>query len=363
MTPADLQALNVLSEKIGTDPSLVQGAGGNTSIKIDDLMWIKASGTWLSQALEREIMVPVDMARLLQAVHDGDSAADKAQQFVPAQKNPDNLRPSIETTLHAVMPQRIVVHVHCVETIALAVREDAAQRLDRDFGDGVDLTLVPYARPGLPLSREMLKRKSATSNVIVLGNHGLVVAADTLEQVEQLLTTVSTALRQRPRSAPAADLAALKVLAQGTEYRLPQFEDAHGVATDPVSCAVAGGGSLYPDHVIFLGPGSVVAGADDTVASLCRRETDAGLPEPVSLLFPGKGVLMHERADAGAEAMAKCLSDVTARIDEQAAINYLSMDDTAQLLNWDAEQYRQSLNARPEFKVDQPGQPQAAVDG
>ena len=38
------------------------------------------------------------------------------------------LRPSIETTVHALMPQRVVVHVHCVNTIAWAIRSDAEAR-------------------------------------------------------------------------------------------------------------------------------------------------------------------------------------------------------------------------------------------
>ena len=47
MAPADLAELRDFSARIGADPLLIQAAGGNTSVKADGVMWIKASGTWL----------------------------------------------------------------------------------------------------------------------------------------------------------------------------------------------------------------------------------------------------------------------------------------------------------------------------
>ncbi|TIX34551.1 MAG: class II aldolase, partial [Mesorhizobium sp.] len=61
---------------------------------------------------------------------------------------------------------------------------------------------------------------------------------------------------------------------------------------------------------------------------------------------PGKGILMRRDANAGAEAMARCLADVAIRVDPTARVNYLSIEENAELLNWDAEKYRQELNRR-----------------
>jgi len=344
---SEFKAINTLSARIGRNPALVQGAGGNSSMKIGDLMWIKASGTWLSQAAEQDIMVPVRLKALRHAIRDGDSAADTPQEFSASDLNPNKLRPSIESTLHAVMPQTVVMHVHCVETISVAVCSDVEDQLEDLLGASTRYAYVPYARPGLPLARLILERMSADTDVIVLGNHGLVVAAETVAEAEALLQRVSETLRQPVRSAPPVDIAALDALMENTDYELPYFVRSHAVACDSTSCSIAGGGSLYPDHVIFLGPGSVVAKLDETVDQICRREFDAGLPQPMSLLFPGKGVLMHKSADAGAQAMAQCLSDVTARVPLNASVDYLSMASAAELMNWDAEKYRQSLIERP----------------
>ncbi|MFC6491052.1 class II aldolase/adducin family protein [Nitratireductor sp. GCM10026969] len=342
---AEFDALRALSARVGGDPLLVQAAGGNTSIKRDGTLWIKASGTWLANALSDDIFVPVAMTPLLDCVEKDDPAAEKAQSFVIAAENPSGLRPSIETTVHSAMPQRIVVHVHCVDTIAVAVRREAEAILEQRL-KGMNWAFVPYARPGLPLAHAIRKRLRPGIDVLVLGNHGLVVAAETVADAAALLERVCARLGQPRREAPPADEKALKDLAAGSGYRLPQMAEAHTVATDGQSCRIAAGGSLYPDHVIFLGPGSVVAGEGETAADIAAAAKAAGLPEPASILFPGKGVVMREDASAGAEALARCLADVTARMGEDARPRYLSEEENAELLDWDAEKYRQMLDSR-----------------
>lgn len=337
----DLGALRALSARVGADPALVQGAGGNTSVKQDGILWIKASGTWLSEAMDRDIMVAVEIEPLLKAVAASDPAAEKAEQFVVPGLGPQDLRPSIETTVHALMPQRVVVHVHCVETIALAVREDGEARCGALLG-GLNWAFVPYRRPGLPLARAIHERLRPGTDVLVLGNHGLVVAADTVEAAEALMRRVSALLAQPARTAPASDTEALVALA-GSSYALPKLPQSHAVATDPASCHVAAGGSLYPDHVIFLGVGSVLARPGENAEQVAARETLSGNPAPVSILFPGKGVLMRRGASAGAEAMARCIADVAARIPDDARLRYFTPQENGELLNWDAEKYRQQL--------------------
>ncbi|MBX3569472.1 MAG: class II aldolase [Rhizobiaceae bacterium] len=341
---AEFGALRALSARIGADPALVQAAGGNTSLKIGDTLWIKASGTWLMNAMRDEIMVPVSLPPLLKAVTDIDPSAERAEVYTIAEQNPRGLRPSIETTVHALMPQRVVVHVHCVETIAVAAQANARALLAERL-HGMDWVFIPYCRPGLPLARAIAELRRADTDILILGNHGLVVAADTVEAAEKLLRRVSGLLARPPRQAPPPDIAALMRLA-GTDYRLPLEAGAHAAGTDLTSCRIAAKGTLYPDHVIFLGEGSAVAGPDEQADDVAARARRDGKPLPTSIIFPGKGVLMRRDANAGAEALALCLADVTARIDAQAALHYLSAEDADQLINWDAEKYRQELTRR-----------------
>jgi rhamnose utilization protein RhaD (predicted bifunctional aldolase and dehydrogenase) len=348
MSDLELQsfaALRELSARIGADPALVQAAGGNTSIKTGEVLWIKASGTWLMNAGRDEIFVPVALPPLLEAVVAIDPVAEKAETFTVKEDNPLGLRPSIETTVHALMPQRVVVHVHCVDTIALAVRTDAEAAVEERL-KGMNWAFVPYCRPGLPLARAIAEARRPETDILVLGNHGLVVAAETVEGAATLLSRVCGLLAQPFRVPPPTDTEGLLRRAGGGDYRLPTHSETHATATDLASCRIAAGGTLYPDHAIFLGAGSTIAGPDETAVTIAEKARAAGREPPVSILFPGKGVLMRRDANAGAEALARCLADVTGRVDPKAALRYLSDAETDQLVNWDAEKYRQELTRR-----------------
>src|SRR6185312_5848926 len=246
---------------------------------------------WMMEATERSILVPVDLAAVLDGLAANDPACETCSAFVRPDLARSPLRPSIETTLHAVMPQRVVVHVHCVETISIACLLDAPQRLAAPL-TGLDWAFVPYIRPGASLGRAMVDHLRAETNVVVLGKHGLVFAADSVAEAEQLCTEVSRRLARVPRAAPAADRDALRG-AEGDGYAMAQDRDVHAIATDPISLAAARRGSLYPDHVVFLGPGIIAAGPNETAAAAARRAGRAAAP---LVIVPGAGVLLHDIA-------------------------------------------------------------------
>ncbi len=368
---AQFQALSMLSARLGDDPLQIQGAGGNTSIKQGDVMWIKASGKWLMHAREQELFVPVRRSSLLKALDSNDPRAEKSLDFIVDELNPHGLRPSIETSLHAVLLPNVVIHVHCVDSIAIAIRQDARVQLGqllRDF----KWKFIPYVRPGVPLSNAIAATIDSDTNVLVLGNHGLVVAADNVDECVALLESVRLAIRQKPRklftlkglsssrsghtssgildtgdnttAANDAMATALEQVLDDSEYVSADVVATHVIAFDEVGLQVAAGGSLYPDHVIFLGQGTAIAKPGENVAAVVQRYVSGGFAAPVSIVFPRIGVVMLRTATAGQIAMARCLSDVCRRVPANVAINYLSERQNHELLHWEAEQYRQNLS-------------------
>jgi rhamnose utilization protein RhaD (predicted bifunctional aldolase and dehydrogenase) len=335
-------ALLAVSERVGKDPSLVQGPGGNTSLKADGVMWIKASGTWLAQAREKSIMVPVDLARLLAAFEARDPACETCVDFAMADLNPSGLRPSIETTMHAVLPQAVVIHVHCVDTIAWACRADAANVLPALL-DGLDWRLIRYERPGVPLTRRIREAIGPATDVLILGNHGLVVAGKTVAEAEARLAEVCARLRRPVRAAPPADLDRLAAVCDVEGYGPARDSAVHAVGTDPERLAIARRGSWYPDHVIFLGAGTVVSDPGEALSAALAR---TGRQRPPLVVVAGAGVLVAREATGGAQALARCLADVTGRLSPSEPLKPLDAADEHALLNWDAEKYRQSLDRR-----------------
>ena len=74
LTPCALpsSAISTASPPPSADPEQVQAAGGNTSLKADGVLWVKASGLWLADALTRDIFVPVRLGQVLEGIAGGD---------------------------------------------------------------------------------------------------------------------------------------------------------------------------------------------------------------------------------------------------------------------------------------------------
>ncbi|WP_420961561.1 class II aldolase/adducin family protein [Brucella sp. IR073] len=346
--PEDFERFIALSRRIGGDILKTQGAGGNTSIKADGVMWVKASGTWLSQAGSSEIMVPVEVAPLVEALRAGDPRAEKSTDFVVEAMNASGLRPSIETSFHAALQHRIVAHYHCVNTIAHAVRKDREAVLQGRMAalPHLSCAMIPYRRPGVPLAREIERVADERPDILILFNHGIIVCGDTVEEVEERIGEVTAALAIEPRQGSTPDLAALNALTEDTGFRPAADPVSHRAALDIASVRMAAGGSLYPDHVIFLGTKIGLLGEGQTVGDLVKTFEQKGEPTPKMLIVPGKGVLLSKVLTAGGEVMARCLADVVTRIPEEANIAYITEADEYELTNWEAEQYRQALDRR-----------------
>ena len=320
----EFRSLRSLSARIGADPYLVQAAGGNTSIKQDNTMWIKASGTWLKDAAHKDIFVPLNYPELVASLAMDDPDCESCLKFIRTEDNHSNLRPSIETSVHGLMPQSVVLHVHCVNTIAWAIAEDAETYLAQRMV-GFNWAFIPYARPGLNLSRAIRQRLKPSCNVLVLGNHGLVVAAETVAEAETLLDVVVHRLALPARPKQAADMAALTEMTIGTDYVPASSPETHALAFDNFALGEGCANVFYPDHVVFLGKTLSNDFASNAPAIVIKR----------------RGVLIHKSAKAAVEPMVRCVSDVFRRIGPQTKLRPLTELQIEELLNWDAEKYRQ----------------------
>lgn len=347
-TPEDFEAFIALSRRIGSDILKTQGAGGNTSIKADGVMWVKASGTWLSQAGEKDIMVPVEVAPLVEALRSGDPRAEKSTDFVVNSLNASGLRPSIETSFHAALQHRVVAHYHCVNTIAHAVREDRETVLAERLKALPDLSYVtiPYRRPGVPLAREIEKVAHLKPDILILFNHGIIICGDSVEAVAERIERVTQALAIAPRAATIPDAPALETLAKGSGMRPAADPESHRIALDPLSLEIACGGSLYPDHVIFLGTTLGRLAEEQSLAALLAGFEQRGEALPKLVVVPGKGVLLSQDLTPGGEVMARCLAEVVTRIPADARLAYITAADEYELTHWEAEQYRQALDRK-----------------
>jgi len=313
-------AFRALSARLGQDPLQVQGPGGNTSVKSGAVMWIKASGTELANAEDADIFVAVDReAALAEAREQAGDGSCKTTVIDPAIK----LRPSIETTFHAALDLAVVAHTHSVATIVHAISPEGRVALAEKLS-GLPFVQVPYAKPGLPLTREILARIEPETRVVILQNHGLICCGETVKEVSDLIAEVEARLELAPRY----------VEAFATDTKPPEgfaWSEHSWLAQNARAARLALTGTYYPDHVVFLGP------------ALPVRDHDG---DPPAILVEGEGVLIRQNATASQKAMLRCLADVLVRMPEDWSVAPIGAAAEEELLNWDAEKYRQALAAR-----------------
>jgi rhamnose utilization protein RhaD (predicted bifunctional aldolase and dehydrogenase) len=326
----DLTPLLELAGRVGHNPLLTQASTGNISLKLDGVLWIKASGKWLADATGGKILIPLDLA----GVH-----ASIWQNIDPAELYQNA---SIETAMHVTLPHPVVLHVHSVNTIAWAVREDAAAQLEARLA-GLRWRWIPYVASGLPLAREIERVLSARpdTDVLVLGNHGLVLGAKDCRAAEDLLDDIERRLDIAPREAHPADYALLAELAGDSSWDLPDDDAIHALATDPVSRKVLEGGFLYPCQAMFSDARTpeLFHAAPDVVPNAAEY---TGRP---FLIVKGRGVVLNRTMTPAEIAMLSGLAQVVQRIGPSAPLRYLSETEVAASASTAAYRYRELANA------------------
>ena len=188
-----LDQLIHLSNLMGQDTRLVQPGGGNTSTKLGDTLLVKGSGTDL-RTITRDGFTRLSLSRLA-ALRDAESMSDaEMMRFMAGCMLAAGPAPSVETPLHALLPQRVIAHTHDVATMSLTnVRDDVAKRLVAELFEG-RIVYVPYVRPGFPLAQAvatMADSIPAGAIGLTLAHHGLVVWGDDAEECHARLVEVT----------------------------------------------------------------------------------------------------------------------------------------------------------------------------
>ena len=402
----DLKNLLRISNSVGSDPRLVQGGGGNTSVKTDGgrRMYVKASGTSLREMREGRGYRLVDVAGCIAVVEDRMLAG-----FPPTEREAEVLerlmaccqdelpgRPSVEASLHAMLG-RCVVHTHPSIVNGLLCAEDGHRAIARLFaGLQPPFLYIDYAGAGYTLAARMLAELRAyrqehgrLPEVIFLENHGLFVTADDPGRVLALTAEVSSAIATlaaraiaeavlpdfRPLDAGPEETIVAEVTAAMRRYyseafrrtALICFESDEIVRTflrtpkAPELCAV---NPLVPDEVVYcrerpvwlrLPPGD--QGVQDYVTSALKRVA-AGVNTPLCVVMdqvglfcaaPSSGLL--EAVSATMRAILETLS-ISAHFGGPRGLSEAALEF---LRGWEVERFRRQAATGEQAQEDLAG--------
>jgi rhamnose utilization protein RhaD (predicted bifunctional aldolase and dehydrogenase) len=328
----ELASLRELSARVGSDPLLVQASNGNTSIKLEGILWIKGSGKWLARANQEEVLIPIELGEAKETVEQGGEIAQR-------QISRNGMRPSIETAMHAVLPHRVVIHVHSINTIAWAIRSDGIEEVTARLR-GLHWQWIPYAASGIPLAREieLAVARAKDTDVFILANHGLVVCGEDCAAAEELLREVERRLAISPRPFPMPDSAVLGNIARFSGWQYPEYDSLHALGTDKAALKILKGGVLYPCQAIFLGLEALTL-APTLAASKLKARLTAGEP-PSFVVVERSGVMLNEKMTGAERATLIGLMEVVRRTKESARLRYLTREEVEKVVNQGGRGYR-----------------------
>jgi rhamnose utilization protein RhaD (predicted bifunctional aldolase and dehydrogenase) len=331
-TAIETQIKEFCSE-LGNEPLLVQGAGGNVSWKDECTLWIKASGMWLVDADSKEIFVPVNLEHLKASI------AKKRFNITPLVNNTSALRPSIETLMHALLPHRIVVHLHSIEILSYLVRPNFREQLNTAIGNLIDFACVDYYKPGQELAQsiyEVLNYKPDI-DVIFLKNHGVVIGGEDVGEIRNLLFEINRRLKSQPKFKINAATSAPVPVELENKYTPLKQADISLLATKPTLYSrLDTNWCLYPDHIVFLGPKA-------NLYSSWKEFQDKVLIKykyPDLVFIENQGVYVTSQFSISQQAQLKCYFDVLIRQDADGDLCSMCDADVNAILEWDAENYR-----------------------
>jgi rhamnose utilization protein RhaD (predicted bifunctional aldolase and dehydrogenase) len=154
-----LEVISKLSRYYGSDPSIVLAGGGNTSCKVGDRLYVKASGTSLA-TMTPDGFVAMNREKL-ESLANGtlDSDPDKREaQFqaavAAARCEPQkSQRPSVEVLLHHLLRGTYVVHSHATIANALTCCTRGQRLAEEIFGNSI--LWLAYVDPGFTLAQAL----------------------------------------------------------------------------------------------------------------------------------------------------------------------------------------------------------------
>jgi rhamnose utilization protein RhaD (predicted bifunctional aldolase and dehydrogenase) len=177
---SELNKLKKLSKYVGERFDLVQAGGGNTSFKLNNIMYIKESGIHLTTIDETNGYVMIDN-RLLKNDIENNTTKDVLKYNLFGNKK----RGSIETFMHSIL-NKYTVHIHPIQTNRILVSNQAKEICNKLYPNSL---VIDYLTPGIKVCNE-IKKKYNGESLIFLINHGIIITSDSIGIIYYLLEDV-----------------------------------------------------------------------------------------------------------------------------------------------------------------------------
>lgn len=204
----DLDKIVALSRYYGSDPDFVLIGGGNTSVKINDSLFIKASGISLAD-IDRNGFVELSREKvrsILKESYSSDPIEREEQvkeKLLESKKDKKtDLRPSVETMLHESICYKFIVHTHPYLINGLTCGNKGKEIAEELFGKQV--LWINYTDPGYTLAKRVqsaliryrAEHEGMDPAVIFIQNHGVFVNANDPQSIKDITDDIVKRLKE-----------------------------------------------------------------------------------------------------------------------------------------------------------------------
>ncbi len=350
----------------GSNDELVLAGGGNTSAKDGDIMYIKGSGTRLSN-ITAEGFVKMDRSKIAEIFTKTYPSNDKEREALSLAdlmdaKLPDqeNKRPSVETTLHSLFVQRFVLHLHpaLINGVTCSVNgKNAAKEL---FSN--EVLWIDPCKPGYTLAKicyEALgnykKENGRDADIVLLANHGIFIADDSVEGLGDKLYSVMAKIRNEINEEP--DLSVGEFNGEKAQEIFNEISEVFGedsvVTYEPSALFLEYSKDkesfnkirkpFNPDQVVYCKPYPIYVEEKGEIKELVEKYKAENGFLPKIIFVKDCGVYGVDYTQKGSETAVSLFDDamkIAVYAESFGGGKPMSDELTDFIVNWEAESYR-----------------------
>jgi len=366
MNRHDISDLISMSRTYGSDTRFVLLGGGNTSKKIGDVMYVKASGCALSD-IDSDGFVAMSLPKL-KAIWEkcySEEAQKREEEILldmmDARCEGETSRPSVEALLHSIIPYTYVVHLHPALVNGLTCSQSGRESMKKLFPEAM---WIPSAQPGYMLAKavkraqqDYVSRIKTYPNIIFLQNHGVFVGGDSLEDIDRsydhIIKRLTRTIARKPNFAELkVDNHRISIIKQAMqsmygdaqEFPVAFNRELANRLTDeqsffslssaytPDHILYSGCKPLWIEEVVFEGSSTI----EDIKESIRNYEISVGI-KPKVLAVQQTAVIAIDES-----AMALFIDTIKIAVFTESfgGPRFMDNDQIQFILNWEAEKYR-----------------------
>ena len=361
-----LEKLVEFSNFYGSNEELVLAGGGNTSAKDGEIMYIKGSGTSLS-TITKDGFVKMNRTKLKEIFSKTYPENDKEREALfledlslAKEAGEESKRPSVETTLHSLFEYTYVLHLHPALVNGLTCSQKGKEKTEELFGDSV--IWVDVCKPGYILSKicfdlmeEYKKEKGRPADIILLENHGVFVAGDTVEELGEKLGLVTSKIRSEITREPDLSSGEFDGDKSMSTFNVLNsvFSDDSVITYDPSveSLRVAENDKtverIYkpfnPDQIVYCKPYPLYISEVESIPQKVEEYKEKNGFLPKIILVKDCGAYAVDISEKGSENASLLFNDalkIACYAESFGGGKPMTAELTDFIVNWEAEAYR-----------------------